>query len=335
MLNLLIVIVVPYAFLCALLYAMPALLSPRNQFFSVSVDPGFRQSRQAQHILHAYHLQVLLHTGLGLCGIAFLTSRGPLGWVLLPFLWPTIGSSIAVFVAHRAALAFAKPPSGIREVSLQPRPRSLPGGLLACAGPFLILFLAATYLAARWSEIPHRFPIHWGLDGVPNGWASRTLRGVFGQLLLMAAVCLLNLGIVWIIARQSRGTPESRAANIRIVHVISHGLAALAAWISIQCALGHGPPNQIAMIAVVIGFLVICVAVARRTLFNGKDTDDPSPDSSWGGGLIYFNPNDPALIVEKRMGIGYTMNMARPAAWILLGVILLIPALLLLLTAHA
>ncbi len=43
MLNLLIVIVVPYAFLCALLYAMPA-LSPRNQFFSVSVDPGFRQS---------------------------------------------------------------------------------------------------------------------------------------------------------------------------------------------------------------------------------------------------------------------------------------------------
>lgn len=330
MLNLLMVIAVPYAFLGALLYVMPA-LSRQDQFFSVSVDPTFRQSREAQHILHAYRLQVLLHAGLGLCGIVFLTTRGMLGWVLLPVLWPAIGASVAVVVAHRAALDFAKSRSSIREASLQPRPRALPGGPLACVGPFLILFPAAAYLAARWSDIPARFPIHWGLDGVPNGWASRTPLGVFGQLLLMAGVCLMNLGIVWMIARRSRGTPQSRAANIRIVHLLSHGLAALVAWISIQCALGRGAPNPMAMIVVVVGYLVICVVVARTTLFNGKDADDPSPDSSWRGGLIYFNPNDSALLVEKRMGIGYTMNMARPAAWVSLGVILLIPAMAMLL----
>ena len=333
MLNHLTGISLPYAFLCALLYLMPDLSRP-GLFFSVSVDPAFRRSPEALQILHAYRLQVLLHAGLGFCGIVFLTTGGRLGWVALPFLWPTLGASAAVVLAHRATLPFAKSRSSIREASLHPRPRSLPGGLLACAGPFLILAPVAAYLAARWSDIPARFPIHWSLDGVPNGWANRTPLGVFGPLLYMTGLCLMNLIIIWMIARRSRGTTQSRTAIIRMIHLLSHGLAVLASWIAIRCALGHGMPNPTVVSAVIIGFLGICIAAARSTLFDGTDTDDPSPDAGWRGGIIYFNPDDPALLVEKRMGIGYTLNMARPSAWILLGIMLLIPAVLLLVTPH-
>ena len=35
------------------------------------------------------------------------------------------------------------------------------------------------------------------------------------------------------------------------------------------------------------------------------------------------NPDDPSLMVEKRFGVGWTMNMARPAAWMILAGILL------------
>jgi uncharacterized membrane protein len=31
--------------------------------------------------------------------------------------------------------------------------------------------------------------------------------------------------------------------------------------------------------------------------------------------MIYFNRQDPAFIVEKRFGIGYTVNCAHPLAW--------------------
>ena len=33
------------------------------------------------------------------------------------------------------------------------------------------------------------------------------------------------------------------------------------------------------------------------------------------GGLTYYNPEDPALVVEKLTGIGYTLNLANPAVW--------------------
>ncbi len=38
----------------------------------------------------------------------------------------------------------------------------------------------------------------------------------------------------------------------------------------------------------------------------------PNP---WKFGVIYVNPDDPRLIVRQRTGLGWTLNMARPAAW--------------------
>jgi uncharacterized membrane protein len=51
---------------------------------------------------------------------------------------------------------------------------------------------------------------------------------------------------------------------------------------------------------------------------------DRTPDAAWKLGLLYYNPDDPALIVEKRFGLGWTLNFGRPAVWlILLGILLL------------
>ena len=58
-------------------------------------------------------------------------------------------------------------------------------------------------------------------------------------------------------------------------------------------------------------------------------TDSPQPvgdrteDRFWKLGAFYFNPDDPAVLVEKRFGLGYSVNFARPAAWM----IILIPLL--------
>jgi uncharacterized membrane protein len=52
---------------------------------------------------------------------------------------------------------------------------------------------------------------------------------------------------------------------------------------------------------------------------------DGTPDRYWKAGIFYVNPGDPAVFVEKRFGIGYTVNFGRPAAWVILGAVLLIP----------
>jgi len=47
------------------------------------------------------------------------------------------------------------------------------------------------------------------------------------------------------------------------------------------------------------------------------------------GGLVYFAPEDPALVVPRRIGLGWTFNLARPAAWgVLAGLVLGLPVLL-------
>ena len=40
-------------------------------------------------------------------------------------------------------------------------------------------------------------------------------------------------------------------------------------------------------------------------------------DKHWKLGMFYYNPDDPAFIVEKRFGIGWTNNWARPISWVI------------------
>jgi uncharacterized membrane protein len=48
---------------------------------------------------------------------------------------------------------------------------------------------------------------------------------------------------------------------------------------------------------------------------NHVNRDD---DRFWKLGVIYFNRNDPALLVPKRFGIGRTLNLGHPVAWVIL-----------------
>jgi uncharacterized membrane protein len=47
-------------------------------------------------------------------------------------------------------------------------------------------------------------------------------------------------------------------------------------------------------------------------------------DIHWKLGIFYFNPNDPAIFLEKRFGVGWTINFARPLAWLTFLLIILL-----------
>ena len=64
------------------------------------------------------------------------------------------------------------------------------------------------------------------------------------------------------------------------------------------------------------------VAAAARQEVHG----DATPDEAWKvGGLFYFNPRDPAIWVENRVGPGYGLNMGNPRAWLLIAGMMLVP----------
>ncbi len=45
------------------------------------------------------------------------------------------------------------------------------------------------------------------------------------------------------------------------------------------------------------------------------DVDD---DKYWKAGIFYVNKNDPSIFVEKRFGVGWTINFANPIGYIIL-----------------
>lgn len=48
-------------------------------------------------------------------------------------------------------------------------------------------------------------------------------------------------------------------------------------------------------------------------------------DQFWKFGMIYYNKNDPSIFIEKRFGVGFTINFANPIAIVLLvGLLILI-----------
>jgi uncharacterized membrane protein len=82
----------------------------------------------------------------------------------------------------------------------------------------------------------------------------------------------------------------------------------------------------------VLVFVVLAVLMFRVGQGGSRLRDEPAlgtasstvnvnvdDDRHWKLGQFYFNPADPAVFVEKRFGIGYTCNYARPLAWVLVG----------------
>ncbi|WP_442602984.1 DUF1648 domain-containing protein [Paenibacillus sp. KN14-4R] len=64
--------------------------------------------------------------------------------------------------------------------------------------------------------------------------------------------------------------------------------------------------------------------VAAHNTHAGAGQHFRNDDAFWKLGAIYFNPNDPSIFVEKRMGVGWTLNFARPVSWISLLVLIVV-----------
>src|SRR5699024_12602198 len=91
------------------------------------------------------------------------------------------------------------------------------------------------------------------------------------------------------------------------------------------------PSFMIFVALVLIAVIVLSIKVGRGGSRDKiqedieRDVIERDDDEHWKFGIFYFTPQDPALFVEKRFGIGWTNNFARPLSWVLLGLIILIP----------
>ena len=335
----------------ALLHFVPRLTRP-GIFFGVTVGDTYPRSEKAQSDLRWYQACVWLATAAALTA-AILFPRIAAPYVLGPLL--PVGASLGTWVhVHGRTQPHAVPPQPAPAVSPAPRDAGMPGGWLLALGPLLILLAAAVILAQNWDRLPSRFPVHWGIEGQPDRWARKSFGGVFLPLIIGAGVALAVLLSSWGILRASRRVAASgeaavheerfRRVNCVLLTVLNYLLSMLMAVIALRPLYARGEcPGWpfFTLLAAILGFAVLMIIITARMGQGGarlggvietlSSLGDGTPDRSWKWGIFYYNPDDPALFVEKRMGLGWTMNFGNRWSWLFLAgllALLLLPLLL-------
>lgn len=197
--------------------------------------------------------------------------------------------------------------------------------------PPAMLIAAVAWLASRWDSLPARWVVHRGPGGVPNGWATKTLGGVFGPLLFGVGLALF-LELIAVAIERTNRTRVSRLAHaygnfVRWVSIAVVGIVALLAVL----LPSSSPPSPRVVLGVCFGAIALALVAGGRGLavaMNQMKAEGESLPKGYGA-FLYRNPEDRRLWVPKLVGIGWTLNFAHPTAWLLLGVLLL-PALVVL-----
>lgn len=221
---------------------------------------------------------------------------------------------------------------------------------LAIAGAVLVVVFAVG--VALYPGLPHTFPTHWGADGTPNVYSTKSVWSAFGLPFTGTIVVLGFYGLSWLVGvtpvrRTASDSPDqarARAAAVR--HVTASSLGQL----SVVIALGFGAmaiatwtgayawimPATIGMLVLLLAVVVAMVVRYARSLtrpdapvvvpagapVSAQDaapagrSDAPDDDRYWKGGMIYVNRNDPATFVPKRFGVGWTINLGSPGGMV-------------------
>lgn len=220
---------------------------------------------------------------------------------------------------------------------------SRPSSGWLCWAPVGVLVVAGVILALLWPSLPARWVVHWGPRGVPDGWAEKTVLGVYMPLLFGIILIGVLEAITRITVRYGL-TPRSPQVSPEAVQAMAAGTAECIRWIALGIALVCAGlalvlpllhPVRVGLVVVgVIGVVVGCLALGLWRLWRCtrtlRDRGLGEGLEGWHG-LYYRNPQDPRIWVPKLLGMGYTLNFAHRRAWVwfivMLGIPLLVVAL--------
>ncbi len=188
--------------------------------------------------------------------------------------------------------------------------------LVALAG---LAALGALALAL-WPGLPDPLPTHWNAAGRVNGWTPKAVVPwiLFGLPLFVWGL----LGVVGRVAvpKDPALAAGSRRAMAPLRGLLVAGICVLQSAVLLVPRLG--PWIFRPVLAAFLGLLVLAIVLMARTAKRVLP-EAHRAHSKWG--LFYVNPEDPRLMVPKLLGAGWTFNYARPAAWWLTALLLLLP----------
>ncbi|MFC4025735.1 DUF1648 domain-containing protein [Oceanobacillus longus] len=205
---------------------------------------------------------------------------------------------------------------------------------------FLITIVTIILTLQSHQQIPDRIPMQYNFAGEVTNWAEKSYRSVLLNPVMQMYLTILFLFINKMIARAKQQIdPENPEESIRknvlfrrrwSAYIIITGLALTVMFTIIQLSFIYHINQQvltfiplIVTLGLIIGSIILSITTgqggSRVKSISEKNGNviNRDDDKYWKLGQFYFNKEDPALFLEKRFGVGWTINLARPMAWII------------------
>ncbi len=302
-------------------------LSRRGLYFNWSVDPSFPSSPQGQLIFRRYALAIGLATALALALALIEIKIAAAGFVLI-----FLTQALSFWWARTQVAAYRQPGNSIRQASLGTGADTLPLGWPIWLLPLAIPLISMALIQRNWAKIPAQVPVHYGISGQPDRWVAKTWLSVHTMPILALCLTLALILMSWQILHARRVSLQGEAAASEGSRQRFTLLLLLAIMYLVNALLGAATLQTVGIIeGLPILFLVLFTAVVAIILGASwyfaqrrnqwEPPQDGTPDDCWHFGFLYINRADPAVLVEKRFGFGYTFNFARPAAWAILALV--------------
>lgn len=326
-------------------------MARRDLLFGVTVAHNARDTAEAKAIIRRYRIGVLLIAIAQAIGLALLWMlASPHFWsslwiVVIPLALALI-PNIPYLLAWRSsrALAVALPPTSAPSPSAGLRPRRYADyvPLVWEALPLALIALTASYLAITYAAAPAIIPTHFDAAGNPNAFSAKSIGSYFmlvwTQLFLYTLITFLSVLTVGAKAQPTTADETFRRRMLRYlfgIKTLMIAMMAVLAYAIAQSAL-NGYANTGWILWVVIGVVVVVLGGAiwlaittgqggSRLGGNSANATDRMDDRYWKLGGIYVNSNDPAIFVERRVGLGWTINFGNPRGLLVMFFILALP----------
>jgi uncharacterized membrane protein len=190
-------------------------------------------------------------------------------------------------------------------------------------GARLFPMLTACYLTLRWDTLPGRWVSPLTVLGVPHGWVQRSVVSAFSPSILAFVLSLVCGAIMDRLPRLTEGHPWRTPLVEATQHVSSNTAltgSLLLGALGLIPVMGTGFPRWAVCLSFLIAVLVLSVdGFLRVTAAVRRMQADPgAPDLTGYRSIFYAKALDERVWVPELLGVGYTLNFARPQAWLLL-----------------
>ncbi len=211
--------------------------------------------------------------------------------------------------------------------------------------PMIVTIGLIIYTYMNYDKMPDLIPTHWGPSGEPDAFTGKNYFTVVLTMLILLVLqgmmLIMSEGLRFSGAKinpnQKKKSAEQqlrfRKYSSWLSLFISVGITLMLGYFHLQTIHPEVTSSVLMMgipLTFLIGTLLVVIIFTWKVGQGGTrlkveedaenidgNTISVDDDKYWKAGVIYINKDDPSILVEKRFGVGWSLNFAHPIGWLI------------------